>query len=117
MGYLVVEFNGKDYSYKHLNEVYIHEPKEFFIKQFEFAAHYRMKHDNNLPHTLFWTYVEFKRDLNIKRFDHYHPVIGEWISEVPLPPPPPPPPPIPEPYSALLISIGIVGIFLYKRKK
>lgn len=123
MGHVMID----GHTYNQLNNLFGDRSSEFYHEQTMFAGHYRLEHNDNLPNTLFWNYLEARRSLNPERFDHYHPIVGEWIKDIPLVPPiippitPPiiPPPIIPsfigEPGSGILLGIGIIVILIIKR--
>ena len=122
--------------YLSLTKLYDSEPTSFFHHQLLIADHYRLTHNDQLPNTNFWHYLEERRSINPHRFDHYHPVIGRWILEIPTVPSipcvppvcitlpcmpaykPPNPGVVAEPASGILIAIGIVivGILLVTQR-
>jgi hypothetical protein len=72
-------------SYAQLTKKYDHEPVKFYAEQRSFAEEYRLTHNDNLPDTLFWNYLEARRRIDPERFDRNHHLIGLWISEIPVP--------------------------------
>jgi hypothetical protein len=64
------------------------------------AQKYQAAHEGQLPDTRMWRMLEFRHDLNARRFNFYHPNIGRMIEAQnmkPLVPPiiPPAPPIVP----------------------
>lgn len=89
---------------------------------------YRITHGDLLPDTKDWRYLEHRWQIDPSRFDKWHPLIGQWITEnwnlTHVPPPPPvvcPPPHIttaggtPEPSSVMLLAVGIVLVLIWRR--
>jgi hypothetical protein len=96
-------------DYKELNALFGHRSTAFYHEQALIAARYRKTHDNALPSTPFWEYIELRRAINPVRFDHYHPIIGQWVRDIPSS--------IPEPGSGILLGLGIIIISIIKRIK
>jgi hypothetical protein len=97
------------YTYKELNNLFGHRSSEFYHEQAVIAERYRKENDNQLPQTLFWDYLEARRAIDPVRFDHYHPIVGQWIADIP------PPFSIAEPGSGVLLGIGLIIILIFKR--
>jgi hypothetical protein len=112
------------HSYASLTKKYDNESTEFYHQQDKIAESYRLTHNDNLPDTTFWKYLEERRSIDPSRFDHYHKMVGKWIMEIPKPPEcfpvgsmciPPPPnnngmpgPAAAEPSSSVLLALGII---------
>ena len=92
------------YTYKELNNLFGHRSSEFYHEQAIIAVQYRKENDNNLPNTLFWDYLEARRAIDPVRFDHYHPIVGQWIADIPSV--------VMEPGSGVLLGIGLVIILI-----
>jgi hypothetical protein len=114
-------------EFNHLTKVYDHESTAFFHHQDKLAEEFRLTHNDQLPDTQFWHYLEQRHAINPIRFDHYHPMIGRWIEEVPvstplpppvtMTPPPNPGPPqagsVPEPTSVVLLGVAMVLVAMF----
>jgi hypothetical protein len=112
-----------------LDHLYGDRPEPFWSDQFKLARAYRQTHDDQLPPTLFWNFLEYKYSLDPARFTHYHRLAGKWISEIPpiLPPvitthsgppggqtgPPVMTQSTPEPATLVLLAISLVITFVF----
>jgi PEP-CTERM motif len=99
---------------------------------------YREQTGGLLPNTRNWRYLEERWSIDPERFDRNHPLIGQWITEnyrlthEPVPPVPavsppelppvvvvqPSPPRVegtPEPASWLLLGLGILVVWAWRR--
>lgn len=97
---------------------------------------YREHHGGELPENRNWDYLRERWELDKPRFDHYHPLLGRWLTEdwhlrhEPMPPvvttsAPPPvvivPPPVnhldatPEPSSWVLLAVGVLLAWVWRQ--
>lgn len=95
---------------------------------------FQLQHEGKLPDNTFWNYLRWRRSLNERRFDHYHPRIAPMLSKdllarivrppvperpvVSLPPLEHPIPPIaivPEPSS--FVGLAAIAVFVLTRKR
>lgn len=59
------------------------------------AQQYQAAHDGRLPSTRMWRMLEFRHNLNARRFNFFHPNIGRMIEAQNMVPPTPILPPVP----------------------
>lgn len=116
-------------EYEKLNTEFGHASTQFYAHERVTVSHYRESHNDLLPNTPFWKYLEYRHDIDPIRFDHYHPLMGRWIEQyekiigscpavlmppvvIPVIPPPVGSPyrvaSVPEPSSAVLLSIAVI---------
>lgn len=54
---------------------------DFLAEMRHNAEHYRESHDDLLPPTKAWHYLEARYEVDPARFTRWHPLIGKWIKQ------------------------------------
>ena len=98
--------------------------------QRELAINNMKETDGLLPNNYFWSTLRDRYELNPERFTHYHPLVGKWFEheheilckpvipicpDEPYVPCPPKPPVVPEPSTIIMMSMALIGIFIWRK--